>query len=156
MKTLLNSSVIAVFAIVITLLAADNGFAQKARKTRGKVYTKAEVGQIIKRLEENLDSFKDKYDSSLDRSKLNDTNREDELMRQVKKLEEATDELRREFDRNDTWLENKNEVAKCLAHARPVDTSVKNRHLGTETEGLWAQVKYELNTLAGLYKLPKL
>lgn len=156
MKTLLKGSVITLFAFVLILLSTDVGLAQKARRTRGRVYTKAEVGQIIKRLEENLDSFKDKYDSSLDKSNLDGTNREDELMKQVKKLEEATDELRREFDRNDTWLENKNEVAKCLAHAKPVDTSVKNRHLGAETEGLWAKVKYELNTLAGLYKLPKI
>lgn len=124
------------------------------RRARGKVYTKAEVDQIIKRVETRSDNFKKEFDRALDKSRLNGSNREDELNDYAKDLERQTDELRREFDRRDLWIENKDEVRHCLDTASKLDVAMRNRKLGRDVESTWAALRYELNTLARVYNLP--
>lgn len=142
-------------AFAVILLIADTADAQKRRRTRGRTYTKAQVEKVVKRVEERTDNFVDNFDASLDNSRLDGTEREDRLMQRARDLEDATDELRREFDRRDRWIDNKAEVRKCLNIASDIDRTMKNRRLGAKTESNWKRLRYELNTLAGLYKLPK-
>jgi hypothetical protein len=124
------------------------------RIARGRVYTKAEVERIIRRVEDRSDKFKKEFDKALDRSRLNNTNREDQLNQYAKDLEKATDELRSEFDRRDAWVENKEEVRKCLSVATKLNVAMRNRRLGPKVESTWSALRYELNTLAGVYNLP--
>ena len=152
-KNLLNLFAVltAVFAIVIL---ADVSNAQP-RRARGKVYTKAEVNQIINNIENRVDVFVKEFDKSLDNSRLNGSDREDKLNARAKDLEKATDELRREFNKHDAWVENKDQVRKCLNIATDINVAIKNRKLGGKTESNWANVRYELNTLAKIYNLPE-
>lgn len=124
------------------------------RLARGRVYNEAEVERIIKRVEDRSDKFKKEFDRALDRSRLNNTNREDNLNAYAKDLERATDELRREFDRRDSWIENKDEVRRCLSAATKINLAMRNRHLGPKVESTWAALRFELNTLAQVYNLP--
>jgi hypothetical protein len=142
-------------AVVMVLTFADVSNAQRRRESRGKLRSKAEVKAIINRVEDRVDNFVSKYDKSLDRSKLNGSSREDWLMKRAKDLESATDELSREFDRRDAWSENKDEVRKCLNIATDIDRNMRNYRFGAATEGNWNRVRYELNTLADVYNLPK-
>ena len=64
------------------------------RVARGRVYTKADVDRIIKRVEDRSDKFEKEFDRALDRSRLNNTRREDQLNDYAEDLEKATDELR--------------------------------------------------------------
>lgn len=125
------------------------------RESRNRNMTKSQVKTVIDRVEDRLDNFVDNYDKSLDRSRLDGTSREDWLMKRAKDLEGATDELSREFDRNDQWIENKDEVRKCLNIATDIDKNMRNYNFGSRTESNWAKVRYELNTLADIYNLPK-
>lgn len=123
------------------------------RVARGRVYTKADVDRIIKRVEDRSDKFEKEFDRALDRSRLNNTRREDQLNDYAEDLEKATDELRREFDRRDTWAENKDEVRECLEIATKLDRAMRARRLGPKVESTWAALRAELNTLAGVYNL---
>jgi sugar-specific transcriptional regulator TrmB len=125
------------------------------RKVRGKVYTKAEVERVITRVEERLDSFVKQYDKALDNSSLNGTKTEDWLMKRAKDLEHATDELRSEFDRRDSYQENKNEVRSCLNIATDINKNMKNKRYSAVAEANWKAVVYELNTLAKIYNQPQ-
>lgn len=142
-------------AVLMVLSFADVSNAQRRRETRGRLKSKAEVKAIINRVEDRVDNFVKNYDKSLDRSKLNGTSREDWLNKRAKDLESATDELSREFDRRDAWVENKDEVRKCLNIASDIDRNMKNYRFGAATENNWSRVRYELNTLADVYNLPK-
>ncbi len=102
-----------------------------------------------------MDNFKRNFDRSLDHSRLNGTSREDWLNKRAGDLESATDELAREFDRRDAWAENREEVRRCLAIASDIDRSVRNRAYGGVTENNWARVRYELNSLADVYNMPR-
>ena len=138
------------------LLAVGDSSAQKTRlELRGRNLTKAQVKVIIDRVENRVDNFVKNYDKALDHSRLNGSSREDWLNSRAKDLEKATDELRREFDRRDLWVENKDEVRKCLNIASDIDRNMKNYRFGAAAEGNWARVRFELNSLADVYNLPR-
>lgn len=145
----------ALSVLLVIFMLTNTADAQRRREARGKRLTKAQVEQIIKRIEERTDDFVKEFDASLDRSRLDGTRREDQLNKRVKDFENATDDLRREFDRRDAWYENKDEVRKCLNIAGDINKVMRNRKLGARTESDWANLRFELNTLADVYNLPK-
>jgi len=123
---------------------------------RGKGYSKADVERIIKRVEERSDEFKKVFDNSLDRSVLDGTKTEDRLNERVKDFESELDELRKEFDRKDSWRETRSNVEEVLRDAEGVNTVMKNRSLPGRVEASWVLLRAELNKLAGIYNLPRL
>jgi hypothetical protein len=144
-----------ILAATIVILGTSNiGNAQR-RETRGRFLTKGQVKTVVNRVEDRVDNFVKRFDASLDHSRLNGSNREDWLMKRARDLESATDELSREFDRRDAWVENKEEVRRCLNIATDINRNMNNYHYGAPTEGNWANVRFELNTLADIYNLPK-
>lgn len=155
MKNNLVKMFVGLAAVVMILTFADVSNAQRRRESRGRGMTKAQVKAVINRVEDRVDNFVKNYDKSLDRSKLDGSSREDWLMKRARDLESATDELAREFDRRDAWIENKDEVRRCLNIASDIDRNMKNYRFGAATESNWARVRYELNTLADIYNLPK-
>jgi histidinol dehydrogenase len=158
MKSKFYSLMIGLFAVLAILSLADVSHAQRIRnkrESRNKMMNKAQVKAVINRVEDRVDNFVKNYDKSLDKSKLNGSSREDWLMNRARDLESATDELSREFDRRDAWAENKDEVRKCLNIATDIDTNMKNYKFGAATESNWSRVRYELNTLADIYNLPR-
>lgn len=143
------------FAVIMAILMiTDTGNAQR-REARGKRYTKAQVDKVIDRVETRVDNFVKNYDRALDNSKLNGSRREDWLLKRANDLEKTTDELRREFNRRDDWNDNRNEVLRCLNIATDINNNMKNRRYDKKTEANWERVRYELNTLADIYNLPK-
>ena len=153
MKTRLRIVITLSAVCAALLLLAVSGSAQP-REARGRLYTKAEVDRIIKRVETSSDKFKKEFDKALDRSRLNNTNREDRLNDYAKDLEHATDDLRKHFDRTDKWIENKEEVRTCLSLASKLNVAMRNRRLGPKVESRWVALRYDLNTLADVYNLP--
>ena len=126
-----------------------------AQVRRGNV-ARAQVDRLIRNVEERVDRFVRQFDRSLDNSRLNNTNREDNLNQRARDLEAATDELRREFDRNDSRRENSAEVRKCLDIASDINVAMRNRKFNAATERNWAAVRTELNALARAYNLPQI
>ncbi len=155
MRKHFGNIILGLFAVVMVLTFADVSNAQRRRESRGKMKSKAEVKLIINRVEDRVDNFVKNYDKSLDRSKLDGSSREDWLMKRARDLEGATDELSREFDRRDAWIENKEEVRRCLNIASDIDNNMKNYRFGASTESNWSKVRYELNSLADVYNLPR-
>ena len=155
MKKYLVKLFVGLAAVLVVLTFADVSNAQRRRESRGKMRSKAEVKNIINRVEDRVDNFVKNYDRSLDRSRLDGSSREDWLMKRARDLESATDELAREFERRDAWLENKDEVRRCLNIASDIDRNMRNYRFGSVAESNWGRVRYELNTLADVYNLPK-
>ncbi len=143
-----------VSAVLTMFLMADTATAQR-RESRGRLLNKAQVQAIVRRVEDRVDNFVKKFDRSLDHSRLNGSSKEDWLNRRAKDLERATDELRREFDRRDAWIENKAEVRNCLNIASDIDRNMRSYRFGAAAEANWARVRYELNSLADVYNLPR-
>lgn len=123
-------------------------------EARGRMYTKAEVERVIRRVEERSDSFRETVDRALDRGSLDGTRREDRINEQVRELENAIDRLRSEFDRTDTWQQTRSQVQKVLNEADEVGAIVNNsRGNNRNVRAQWALVRRDLNTLADVYGL---
>lgn len=144
------------FAVAAVAIFSNDASAQRIRReARGKGMTKAQVKVVIDRVEDGVDNFVSNYDKALDKSRLDGSSRENWLMSRARDLERATDELAREFDRRDAWIENKDETRKCLNIASDIDRNMRNYKFGAAAEGNWARVRFELNTLADIYNLPR-
>lgn len=153
MKRIPTMAVAAVMIFGVVLLSIGPAQAQGTHK--GRFYTKAEVEQIIKRVEERSDDFRKVIDRSLDRSAMDGSNREDNINQQVKELESAIDKLRSDFDRAQTWEETRSQVQRVMNEADEVNAIVRRGRWrrGGPVKASWAQVRVDLNRLAGVYNL---
>jgi cell division septum initiation protein DivIVA len=116
-------------------------------------YSQQQVEELLERIEERADDFTNQLNKSLDRSRLNGSRSEDNIAELARDLGDATDELRREFDHNDTRGENLPEAQRILGVASNINRLLRSRNFGGQTESTWATLRSELNVLARLYGL---
>ncbi|MEO7505701.1 MAG: hypothetical protein ABIZ95_00575 [Pyrinomonadaceae bacterium] len=140
------------FAFLFIGLVAILTLSSAVQAQRG--YSKAEVDRLIKNAENRSDEFVGTFDRSLDRSRLNNSEREDQLNRRAQDLEKAFDDLRSRFDRTESYLDTRDEARKCLNIATDINVAMRNNRLGTRTENAWVILRNEMNTLARVYNLP--
>ena len=140
-------------AVVAVLLPAASAFGQREDRRR---YTKYEVERLIRRVEENGNLLKKYVDSDIDKTRLNDTPREDRIWEQVKQLEEATNDLRKHFDRTDRWQETRTQVQAVMREARDVGRILSRYRISERVQYTWKKMRHELNSLATVYDLPLL
>jgi hypothetical protein len=141
-------------ALTVSSLLMVSALAQGT--ARGRFYTKGEVERIIKRVEDRSDSFQKILDKNLDRSYLNGSRKEDNINEQVKQMERKLDNLRSDFDRSDAWRETHDDVRAVLNQADEVGRIMKNNRFNRNVERSWIALRTDLNTLAGIYNLPRL
>ena len=154
MKKILTGFSLSLLAVFSILLMTDTASAQRRPNWANRRYTKQSVSRVIKNVETRVDSFVGQLDTSLDHSRLDGTRREDNLNAKAKQLEKATDELRSEFDRRESWWETRSNVQSCLDAAAGIDVAMRRQRLGRATETNWRNVRSELNALAKVYDLP--
>lgn len=118
-------------------------------------YAKRDVSEIIRRVEEDSNRFRQDLDRDLDRSRLDGSKREDRINDEVRRFEDSLDRLRREFDRNDSWWESRNNVQVALDSARPVATRLRNNSFSSNVQNQWRTLRRDLNKLAFAYNLPQ-
>jgi len=119
--------------LVLGLLALPIA-AQNRRGPRGRVYTKAEVNELIKVTENRSDRFIKLFDKALDKSALDGSQREDRINERAKDFEKAMDRLRKEFDKKESYIETKPEMRQVLAVAREINEVMLRRSLRADVE----------------------
>ncbi|CAN5146522.1 hypothetical protein BH20ACI1_BH20ACI1_32440 [soil metagenome] len=124
------------------------------RNTRGRIYSKQQIEDLIKKIEEGTDAFTKRFDETLDDSRLNGSRAEENYTDRTRNLENAADELRREFDHSDPRGETRENAIKVLNAATVVDRIMKSRNLGNQTEAAWLGLRADINLLAGIYQIP--
>jgi len=140
--------------LVLTLgLLAVPVQAQVRRGPRGRVYTKPEVNELIKRAEDRSDRFLKLFDKALDKSVLDGSHREDQLNERAKDFEKAMDKLRSEFDKRENYAETKPQMQGVLDVARDINAVMLRRNLRADVEEEWIALRRELNILASVYYL---
>lgn len=117
-------------------------------------YSKNEVAEIIKRVEESSSRFRKDLDRDLDKSRLDGSKEEDRLNEDVKNFEKAFERLRNDFDRNDKWWESRNNVETALDSARSLSIRLSNNNFSPNVQAQWRDLCTDLNKLASTYNLP--
>ena len=116
------------------------------------VYTASDpqLRSLFTRIENKTDNFKKQLDSALDSSKLNNTNREDNLLAYVSEFENSTDRLKQKFESRESVA---SDVSDVLTRAAYIDQFMSRNQLSRPAENQWASLRYDLNTLATYYRV---
>ena len=142
------------------------------------VFTKAQVGDRIRKVEDGVDEFRkwaenraEKGQTSAQAAKGSGRTRgrtatesqkavadekKDELEDALGDLNRSTNRLRRKFDPLDKWMETRPQVENVLDDARKINQVLVRGKYGTQAERYWAVLRSSINDLARCYGLTPL
>ncbi|HEX6186687.1 MAG TPA: BON domain-containing protein [Pyrinomonadaceae bacterium] len=109
---------------------------------------RASTRQVLQRLEEAANDFRDSFDGSLDRSRIDGSQYEDFMNRIVKTFERSIEKLEDQADRSESL--NSADVRTALTNAAAIDDFVSRHSLSMRTRSDWSRVKANLDDLAFL------
>jgi hypothetical protein len=111
----------------------------------------SQVEALLRRIETKSDSFHRNLDAALDRSRLDNTAREDNVSQFVADFENSTDELRRKFDGRSSVGQD---VSNVLVRAARIDDFMqRNLRRQTAAQRAWRSLRGDLNILASYYSV---
>jgi len=102
--------------------------------------------QVIKRTEEAADDFRDSFNATLDRSRIDGRDYEDFMNRVVAAFENSLDRLEDQTDRSDNL--NTNDLNIVLNNAKAIDDFLRKHAVSGRAMRDWASVKANLDDLA--------
>jgi hypothetical protein len=117
-------------------------------------YNKAEIARLIANIEAASNVFRRDFDVWLDQSRFDGRTREIRFNSRVRAFEQATDRLRLEFDRRDSWWETRNDVQQMLTSARSVDQMMRRQRFNPTVEMEWRRLRNAINRLNTTFRLP--
>jgi hypothetical protein len=139
--------------VVGTLLGlASPSFAQRRGPYRGRIY-RVDVDRLIRQVEDRSDVFVRIFDRALDRSRLDNTRREDRLNERALDLERQLNIVRQEFESTQNHQAVRSHIARALSIAEGINTVVRNRRLDPQVERQWMLLRSEMNRLAQVYNI---
>ncbi len=108
------------------------------------------VENLNRSIETKADRFKRALDSDLDRSRLDGSNREDNINEFVKQFEDATDRLRNDYQDNDR---GSSAVREVLQRGKVIDNALRRMRGSTNSKREWNSLRGDLDQLARLYSV---
>ncbi len=109
-----------------------------------------EVEQILHRIEQQSGRFRSSLDSALDRSRLDDTNREDDINAFVREFDQ---EVKRLHDRFDDRKSVAADVQAVLDRAARINNFMGRRGLTGQALNEWSALRANLDQLAEVYSV---
>jgi hypothetical protein len=115
-------------------------------------YSRNDVSNIIRQMEENSDEFRTDFRRELNDSNLNSSTR-NRYNGFVANMENAIDDLRRHFDRNDNWWLSRSRVQTVISRSQNVNTMMRSLPFERQLERQWNQLRRQINRVADTYDL---
>ena len=109
-----------------------------------------EVERILHRIENQANKFRHSLDAALDRSRLNGTNREDDINAFIKNFDEQTKRLHDRFDDHKSVAAD---VEAVLNSAASIDQFMRRQHLNERAQNDWSTLRGNLDELAEAYNV---
>ena len=109
-----------------------------------------DVEKIIRRIEQQSDRFRASVDKSLDKSRFNGSNREDDINSFIKDFYEQTKHLRARFDKHHSAT---GDVEAVLDRAARIDDFMSRNRLSSKAQEDWSALKSNLDELAAAYNV---
>ena len=142
------------------------------------VFTKAQVADRIRKVEDGVDEFRKWAENRAEQGKTNaeaakasgrtrgrtatEAQKEgarektDELGDALSDLNGSTNRLRRRFDPTDKWMETRPQVENVLDDGRKINQVMVRGKYGTQAERYWGVLRTAINDLARCYNLTPL
>jgi peptidoglycan hydrolase CwlO-like protein len=144
-----------------------------------QVMPKAQVGNLIAKVENGVDEFKNYLEKrgdsardgaatpdaqsrrgtrgqATDSQKATVTAKKDELTNALDDLDRSTNRLRRKFDATDKWMETKSQVQQVVDDGRRINQAVTKGNYGADAARLWGVLRTGINDLARAYAVSPL
>ena len=137
------------FLCVCSALLPISANAQFTRRQPNRLNDK-DVEKILKRVEQQSDRFKSSLNSALDKSRLNGSNREDDINSFVKDFYEQTKRLRDRFDDHKSTAPD---VSAVLERAARIDDFMRRNPLSSRAQDDWSTLKTNLDELSAAYSV---
>jgi TolA-binding protein len=156
---------------VLCLAVSALAFAQAA-------FTKAQVADRIRKVEDGTDEFRKWAENraeqgktqaqsaqaagrtprrtATDSQKAAARDTKDELEDALSDLNGSTNRLRRKFDPTDKWMETRPQVENVLDDGRRINQVLVRGNYGTQAERYWSVLRANINELARCYNLTPL
>ena len=109
-----------------------------------------EVEKILHRMENQANKFRHSLDAALDRSRLNGTNREDDINAFIKNFDEQTKRLHDRFDDHKSVAAD---VEAVLNSAASIDQFMRRQQLSERAQNDWSTLRGNLDELAEAYNV---
>jgi hypothetical protein len=109
-----------------------------------------EVERMLHRIEDQSGKFRGSLDSALDRSRLNDTSREDDINAFIKEFDQAVKRLHDRFDEHKSVAAD---VQGVLDRAARIDQFMRRRELTEKAQSEWSALRVNLDQLAEAYSV---
>jgi hypothetical protein len=146
-ESMLNKRVLTIFNVLI--LVASFAVLVRAQDAPYRMNDK-EVKKLMAQLKKDTGKFRKSFDSSLDKSRLNGSNREDDYNRFLKNYEDATERLYSRFKDNKSVGAD---VEAVLDGANEIDRFMTRRLASERAERDWSEVRQDLRRLAEAYNV---
>ncbi|HUQ33922.1 MAG TPA: hypothetical protein VM095_17510 [Pyrinomonadaceae bacterium] len=138
-----------IFSVALVLAFAGLMATTQAQLRTNRA-TNQQTRQLITRIETRTDVFRSSLDARLDRSRINNTNAEDNINQLVADFENATNQLRDRFNNRQAVS---SDVQNVLNQAALIDSFMQRNRLGARVERDWVSLRADLNELARLYNV---
>lgn len=138
------------FSILAFLALAFTSTSIVQAQTRVYRVTDNQVQTLINRIETRTDSYKSAMNTALDRSRYNNSNREDSIFEYIANFENATDSLKQRFDSRNSSVAD---VENVLGRANYIQDFMQKNRLTTAAQNQWRTLNFDLNTLAQYYRV---
>ena len=168
----MRPSLLTTVALALALSAAV------AKAPSAQVMPKAQVANLIVKVENGVDEFRNYLEKrgenakdageagqtsgrrsrkgATENQKAKASAKKDKLDDALGDLNKSTNRLRRKFDATDKWMETKAEVQRVVDDGRAINAEVARGSYGTEVARLWAALRTGINDLARAYNVPPL
>lgn len=134
--------------LMFSVCVAAAASAVQAQGRYANVYSRADVDNFIRSLENSSDVF------SRDFKNFGGTTSNERRL--VDRFENAVDQLRNRFNSNNSWWASRTNVQGIMTEARQVNVMMNNARYARPLEQQWRNLRRDINKLADTYDLPDL
>lgn len=114
-------------------------------------YNQRMLRDSIRRVRDRSDDFRDHLDRALDRSRIDDTRREDRINDVAREFERAAERLDDRFDNGRDLSRSTNEARRLLEIGARINQLMSRSRLDGRVQSDWAQIRQDLRVIANAY-----
>jgi hypothetical protein len=117
----------------------------------GRYNNRGNLQGTVKSLKNRSREFARRLDRELDRSRYDNSRREDQLNRLADDFRRATENLDDEYDNRRDYNRSSDEVRRVLQLGQQLDNAVYRSRLNNNLQGDWNRIQQDLDVLANAY-----
>jgi hypothetical protein len=114
-------------------------------------YNQRMLRDSIRRVRDRSDDFRDHLDRALDRSRIDNTRREDRINDVARDFERAAQRLDDRFDNGRDLSRSANEAGRLLDIGARINQLMSRSRLDGRVQSDWAQIRQDLRVIANAY-----